>query len=166
MEALTPASADDLPLLGGMVADEPFWRYPWAMALKGGAHQRVWLPVLSPATWLASPKPGTRAPSPSPPGASGQSSPPRYGHSVVLLEHHLAPEFGEGMETLDLARFGADGSPHWSRIWPPRRTIPVMPGWNCGWPLTGTGSSAGRRARLTGARTRATNPELRRRVGH
>ena len=22
------------------------------------------------------------------------------------------------METLDLARIGADGSPHWSRVWP------------------------------------------------
>ena len=42
----------------------------------------------------------------------------RYGHSVVLLEHNLAPEFGEGMETLDLVRIGADGSPHWTRIWP------------------------------------------------
>jgi hypothetical protein len=34
----------------------------------------------------------------------------------VLLEHYLAPEFGEGMETLDLVRVGADGSPHWSRV--------------------------------------------------
>ena len=36
----------------------------------------------------------------------------------MLLEHNLAPEFGEGMETLDLVRIGADGSPHWTRIWP------------------------------------------------
>jgi hypothetical protein len=42
----------------------------------------------------------------------------RYGPSVVLLEHYLAPEFDEGMETLDLVRMGADGSPHWSRVWP------------------------------------------------
>src|SRR6266487_6003691 len=42
----------------------------------------------------------------------------RYGPSLVLLEHHLAPESGEGMETLDLVRIGADGSPHWSRVWP------------------------------------------------
>ena len=27
-------------------------------------------------------------------------------------------ELGEGMETLDLVRIGADGSPHWSRVWP------------------------------------------------
>jgi len=36
----------------------------------------------------------------------------------VLLEHYLAPEAGEGTETLDLVRIGADGSPHWLRIWP------------------------------------------------
>jgi hypothetical protein len=42
----------------------------------------------------------------------------RYGSSLVLLEHHPAPEFGEGMETLDVVRVGADGSPHWLRVWP------------------------------------------------
>ena len=42
----------------------------------------------------------------------------RFGPSLVLLEHPLAPEFGEGIETLDLVRIGADGSPHWTRIWP------------------------------------------------
>jgi hypothetical protein len=42
----------------------------------------------------------------------------RYGPSLVLLEHHLAPEFAEGLETLDLVRIGADGNPHWSRVWP------------------------------------------------
>ena len=42
----------------------------------------------------------------------------RFGPSLVLLEHHLAPEPSEGMETLDLVRIGADGSPHWSRVWP------------------------------------------------
>jgi hypothetical protein len=36
----------------------------------------------------------------------------RYGPSLVLLEHHFAPELSEGMETLDLVRVGADGSPH------------------------------------------------------
>jgi hypothetical protein len=42
----------------------------------------------------------------------------KYGASLVLLEHHLAPEAGEGAETLDLVRIGADGSPHWLRVWP------------------------------------------------
>ena len=36
----------------------------------------------------------------------------------MLLEHHPVHEFGEGLETLDLVRIGADGSPHWSRVWP------------------------------------------------
>ena len=36
----------------------------------------------------------------------------------MLLEHTPAPEFGEGLETLDLVRIGADGSPHGSRVWP------------------------------------------------
>jgi hypothetical protein len=36
----------------------------------------------------------------------------------VLLEHDLAPGSEEGAETLDLARIGADASPHWSRVWP------------------------------------------------
>jgi hypothetical protein len=48
----------------------------------------------------------------------------RYGPAVVLLEHHLAPEFAEGEQTLDLARFGADGSPRWSRVWPTPREHP------------------------------------------
>jgi hypothetical protein len=42
----------------------------------------------------------------------------RYGPSLVLLEHYSPPEVGEGEETLDLLRIGADGSPHWTRVWP------------------------------------------------
>jgi hypothetical protein len=42
----------------------------------------------------------------------------RCGPSLVLLEHHPAPEAEEAAETLDLVRIGADGSRHWSRIWP------------------------------------------------
>jgi hypothetical protein len=42
----------------------------------------------------------------------------RYGPWLVLLEHHPAPEAREGAETLDLVRIGADGSPHWLRVWP------------------------------------------------
>jgi hypothetical protein len=62
----------------------------------------------------------------------------RYGPWLVLFEHHPAPEFGEGMETLDLvasALTGARTDPGSGRPW--RRTR-VTPGWNCGWPLTGT----------------------------
>jgi hypothetical protein len=35
----------------------------------------------------------------------------RYGPSLVLLEHHPAPESGEGMETLDLVRIRWCGGP-------------------------------------------------------
>jgi hypothetical protein len=42
----------------------------------------------------------------------------RYGPSLVLLENTCAPEVGEGMETLDLVRIGANASPHWLRVWP------------------------------------------------
>jgi len=42
----------------------------------------------------------------------------RFGSLLVLLEHCPAPESDEGMESLDLVRVGADGSPHWTRIWP------------------------------------------------
>jgi len=41
-----------------------------------------------------------------------------YGPPLVLLEHHPAPELAEGAETLDLVRIGADGSSHWTRVWP------------------------------------------------
>jgi hypothetical protein len=42
----------------------------------------------------------------------------RYGPCVMLLARHLASETGEGAETLDLVRIGADVSPHWLRVWP------------------------------------------------
>ena len=42
----------------------------------------------------------------------------RFGPSLVLLEHHPGSAPGEGGESLDLVSFGADGSPHWSRVWP------------------------------------------------
>jgi hypothetical protein len=48
----------------------------------------------------------------------------RYGPWLVLLEHRPAPELGEGVETLDLVRIGADGSPHWTRVWPTREDSP------------------------------------------
>ena len=69
----------------------------------------------------------------------------RYGPAVVLLEHHLAPELAQGAQTLDLVRFGADRSPHWSRSGRPRRSIPVTPAWSYRWRSMATRSSAGRR---------------------
>jgi hypothetical protein len=120
MDGLTPASADDLPHLGELVADEPFWRYQ-----AGGpgreevAHLRVWL--------TTGPEPGHLAVVTETGLAASVTESARhiraelarrYGPAVVLLDYHLAPEFAEGADTLDLVRFGADGSPHWSRIWP------------------------------------------------
>jgi hypothetical protein len=120
MDGLTPASADDLPQLGALVADEPFWRYPAAgPGREDVAHLRVWL--------TSGPEPGYLAVV-TETGLAGSVTESaghiraelarRYGPAVVLLEHHLAPELAEGAETLDLVRFGADGSPHWSRVWP------------------------------------------------
>jgi hypothetical protein len=48
----------------------------------------------------------------------------RYGSPLVLLEHHPAPEAAEGAKTLDLARIGADGSPHWLGVWPTAQDNP------------------------------------------
>jgi hypothetical protein len=114
------ASPSDLPPLGELIADVPFWRYPpAALAGAGIARLRVWL--------TTGPEPGHLA------VITGTGSPAsaaesvrriwaglarRYGPSLVLLEHSPAPESGEGTETLDLVRIGADGSPHWTRIWP------------------------------------------------
>ena len=51
MDSLTPASAADLPPLGELAADEPFWSYPaGGVAGAGVAHLRVWL--------TAGPEPG------------------------------------------------------------------------------------------------------------
>ena len=120
MEALTPASPDSLPPIGELIADEPFWRYPLAaMAGEGVAHLRVWLTAGSESGHLAVVT-GTGS------AVSVTESVPhiwaalarRYGPSVVLLEHHPAPETGEGAETLDLVRIGAGGSAHWLRAWP------------------------------------------------
>jgi hypothetical protein len=119
MDGLTPASADDLPPLGELVADVPFWRYPAGAAAEGVAHLRVWLTTGS--------EPGHLAVVTETGAAAGITESVEhiwaeltswYGHPLVLLEHHPPPEAGEGAETLDLVRIGADGSPHWTRVWP------------------------------------------------
>jgi hypothetical protein len=118
MEALTPASPDSLPPLGQIVADEPFWRYP--VGARGGvAHLRVWLTAGSEPGHLAVvTETGSGTSVAEHAGQIWAELTRRYRPSLVLLEHHPAPEAGEGAETLDLVRFGADGSPHWLRVWP------------------------------------------------
>ena len=90
-----------------------------AVAREPVAHLRVWL--------TAGPEPGhlavvtetsTAASVTESAGHIWAALARRYGPSLVLLEHCPAPELGEGMETLDLVRVGADGSPHWTRVWP------------------------------------------------
>jgi hypothetical protein len=120
MEALTPASAGDLPPLGELIVDEPFWRYrAGGLAQEDVANLRVWLTAGPESGHLAVVTETSLAASVTESaGHIWTELAPRYGPSLVLLEHNLAPEAGEGAETLDLVRIGADGSPHWTRIWP------------------------------------------------
>ena len=120
MAVLTPASPSDLPPLGELVADDPFWRYPLATpAGEGVAHLRVWLTTgPEPGHLAVVTETGLAASVTESSGRIWAGLAGRYGPSLVLLEHYLVPEAGEGMETLDLVRIGADGSPHWSRVWP------------------------------------------------
>jgi len=120
MEALTPASADDLPPLGDLIADDPFWRYPLdTIAGQGVAHLRVWLTGgPEPGHLAVVTETGTVAAVTESAGRIWAELARRYGPSVVLLEYYPAPEAWEGAETLDLVRIGADGSPHRLRVWP------------------------------------------------
>jgi hypothetical protein len=126
MGALTPASADDLPPLGELLVDDPFWQYPaWGLAREGVGHLRVWATAAASAGYLAVvTETGGIISVTESAGRIWADLARRYGSSLVLLEHHPAPEFGEGVETLDLVRIGADGSPHWSRIWPTPKDNP------------------------------------------
>lgn len=119
MKALTPASPDSLPPLEDLIADEPFWRYPAGGAGAGVAHLRGRL--------TADPEPGHMAVVTETGTATGITESTEhiwaalartYGPWLVLLEHHPAPETGEGGETPGLVRVGADGSPHWTHAWP------------------------------------------------
>jgi hypothetical protein len=117
---LTPASPADLPPLSSLIADEPFWRYPVAtLAGEGVTHLRVWLTNgPGPGHLAVVTETGLAASVTESAGHIWAELARRYGSPVVLLEHYPAPDASEGMETLDLVRIGADGSPHWSRVWP------------------------------------------------
>ena len=120
MEAVTPASADDLPPLGELIVDEPFWRHPaWGLAREGVAHLRIWTTGTDPPGHVAVViETGLGASVTESAGRIWAELVRRYGPSLVLLEHHRAPELAEGVATLDLVRIGADGNPHWLRIRP------------------------------------------------
>ena len=122
---LTPASPDSLPPLGDLIADEPFWRYPIGAAREGVAHLRVWLTAgAEPGHLAVVTQAGSAASVTESAGQIWAELARRYGPSLVLLEHHPAPEAGEGAETLDLVRIGADGSPHWLAVWPTAQENP------------------------------------------
>ena len=120
MEALTPASADDLPPLGDLIVDDPFWRHPaGGLAREAAAHLRVWATATATPGHLAVvTETGRTASVTESAGRIWAELAGVYGPSLVLLEHHPAPETREGAETLDLVRVGPDGSSHWLGVWP------------------------------------------------
>jgi hypothetical protein len=126
MEALTPASADHLPPLGDLIADQPFWRHPaGGLAREGVAHLRVWTTATdSPGHLAVVTETGAGGSVTESAGQIWAELARRYGPILVLLEHYAAPEDREGVETLDMVRIGADGSPHWLRVWPTPRENP------------------------------------------
>jgi hypothetical protein len=155
MEGLTPASADDLPPLGEPLVDDAFWQYPaWGLAREGAGHLRVWATAAASPGYLAVvTETGGLTSVTESAGRIWAGLARRYGPCLVLLEHHPAPESGEGMETWTWsasALTGARTGPGYGR---PRSRTRVTPGWNGGWPLTGTRSSAGPRAGSTGGTT-------------
>jgi hypothetical protein len=90
-----------------------------ATGREGVAHLRVWLTAgPEPGHLAVVTETGSAAEVTQSAGHIWAALTRRYGLSLLLLEHHPAPEVGEGAETLDLVRVGADGSPHWTRIWP------------------------------------------------
>lgn len=119
MQALTPASADDLPPLGPLMVDDPFWPYPEDdVAGEGVAHLRVWATMSAPPGYLAVVTAAGSA-------ASVTNSARHiwaqlagvYGSSLVLLEHDVGDQ-ASPRESLDLVRIGRDGRANWSRVWP------------------------------------------------
>ena len=119
MEGLTPATAEDLPPLGELVADEAFWRYHCGPAREGVAHLRVWLTTgAEPGHLAAVTETGPAALVTSSAASIWAELTRRYGPRLVLLEHCPAVETEGSAGSLDLVRLGADGQPHWSRVWP------------------------------------------------
>jgi hypothetical protein len=100
VEALTPASADDLPPLAELIADDPFLRHPAVgLAREDVAHLRVWTTATDP------------------PGRSGPSSPAGTGPTSCC---------SSTTPTRDRRRRGDPRpvphrrrrQPHWLRVWP------------------------------------------------
>jgi|SRR5271165_2459876 len=156
MEALTPASPDSLPPLGELIADEPFWRYSIGPTDREGvAHLRVWLTAgREPGHLAVVTQTGSVASVTESAGQIWAGLARRYGLSLVLLEHHPAPEAGEGGETSTWSASAPTAARTGWACGRPPGIIPVTPGSNCGWRFTGTRSSASPRAGSARARTR------------
>ena len=88
MEGLTPASAADLPPLGELLVDDPFWQYP---AREGAGHLRVWATATASPGYLAvvTETSGITSVTESA-GRIWAGLARRYGPCLVLLEHHVA----------------------------------------------------------------------------
>ena len=156
MEALTPASADDLPPLGELVVDDPFWRHPaWGLAREGVAHLRIWATVADPPGYVAVvTETGLETRSLSRPGGSGPSwsagTARRWSCSSTIWRPSSARAWRPWIWSAS-AQMAARTGPASGR---PRRTIPVTAGWSCGWRLMDTRSSAGPRASSIGVKAR------------
>ena len=75
------------------------------------------LRLLLGVTWLLSLRRAASPPSLNLPGGSGPAW--LAGTGLPWGCSSTTPRrSGEGIQTLDLVRIGADGSPHWSRVWP------------------------------------------------
>src|SRR6478752_4865829 len=96
MEGLTPASAADLPPLGELLVDDPFWQYPaWGLAREGAGHLRIWAAAAASPGYLAVvTETGGIISVTESAGRIWAGLARRYGPFLVLLEHHLAPESG------------------------------------------------------------------------
>jgi hypothetical protein len=117
---LTPASAEGLPALGELVADEAFWRYPSGTpGREAVAHLRVWRTDGAGPGYLAVvTETGLEGSVTKSAASIWAELARRYSPALVLLEHNPAAGVGESLESLDLVRLGADGQPRWTRVWP------------------------------------------------
>lgn len=125
MEGLTPASAADLPPLGELLVDDPFWQYPArGLARDGAGHLRAWATATACAGYLAVvTETGGIISVTESAGRIWAGLARRYGPCLVLLEHHLVSESGEGMRPWTWsasALTGARTGPGYGR--PRRRT--------------------------------------------
>jgi hypothetical protein len=159
MQSLTPASADDLPPLDELIADDPFWRHPTGTpAREGIAHLRVWSTVTTPPGHLAVVTETSLAASvTTAAGYIWAELARRYGPLLVLLEHtrRQAPQESEH---LDLVRIGPTASRAGPASGRPVTITRVMPGCRPGSPPTGTRSSTWRPMMPAGTTTRTSEP--------